>query len=178
MSKLFLKKYQNKNSKLDKAYGKWYLRARHLDTIGTRELCRHMLRFGTIYTEDVVLGVISKLSQFIIDMSQQGYKIKLDGLGTFYLAVTSEGSETEKDCDENGVKYKHLRFTPEQSQWSDTATRNMTVAARVTTVDPYADPEEEDNEETGNSGGTNGGSGSGNGGGTTTGGDEPGEDRP
>ena len=68
---------------------------------------------------------------------QQGYKVKLDGLGTFYLAVTSKGADTAEDLDENAVVYKRLRFQAERSKWSENATVNMTQSARVTTIDPY-----------------------------------------
>ena len=154
MSKLYLRKYQNNNSKMTKAFGKWFLRAKHLETLNTRELSAHIAKHGSIYTDDVILGVVTKAAGCIAELVQQGYKVKLDGLGTFYLAVTSKGADTAEDLDENAVIYKRLRFQPERSKWSENATVNMTQSARVTTVDPYA---VQGSEGGGNSGGSGGG---------------------
>ena len=156
MSKLYLRKYQNNNSKMAKAYGKWFLRAKHLETLNTRELSAHIAKHGSIYTDDVILGVVTKAAGCIAELVQQGYKVKLDGLGTFYLAVTSKGADTAEDLDENAVVYKRLRFQAERSKWSENATVNMTQSARVTTIDPYA--------HTPNEGGSGSGNNSGGGG--------------
>ena len=87
----------------------------------------------------MILGVVTKAAGCIAELVQQGYKVKLDGLGTFYLAVTSKGADTAEDLDENAVVYKRLRFQAERSKWSENATVNMTQSARVTTIDPYAE---------------------------------------
>lgn len=139
MGKLFLKRYQNNNRKNQKAYGKWYLRAKHLGTIDTRELASHITRHGSLYTYDVVEGVISKTSSCIAELVQEGYRVKLDGLGIFYLAVTSNGTEKPEDATEDKVVLKHLRFKPAQSNWCEMATHNMTRMANVTTTDPFSD---------------------------------------
>ena len=60
MSKVYLRKYQNNNSKNLKAYGKWFLRVKHLDTMNIRELSAHIAKHGSIYTDDVILGVVTK----------------------------------------------------------------------------------------------------------------------
>ena len=151
MGKLYLKKYQNKNSKNAKAYGKWFLRAKHVDTLNIQKLSAHIAKHGSIYTYDVILGVITRTAECIAELVQEGNKVKLDGLGTFYLSVTSQGVNKSEDLNEDHVVLKHLRFFAERSQWSDNATTNMTRMARVTTKDPYADNENAGNNS--NSGG-------------------------
>ena len=153
MSKVYLRKYQNNNSKNPKAYGKWFLRVKHLDTMNIRELSAHIAKHGSIYTDDVILGVVTKAAGCIAELVQQGYKVKLDGLGTFYLAVTSKGTDTAEDLDENAVVYKRLRFQAERSKWSENATVNMTQSARVTTIDPYVHTPSEGGNGDGNGGG-------------------------
>ena len=64
-----------------------------------------------------------------------------------FLEILSADSEL---LDENAVIYKRRRFQPERSKWSENATANMTLSARVTTVDPYAETPSEGG---GNSGG-------------------------
>jgi hypothetical protein len=62
MGKLFIKKYQNNNPKNRTAYGKTYGRVGHIDTIDTDGLARHIMEHGSVYTDDVVLGVTRKLA--------------------------------------------------------------------------------------------------------------------
>ena len=59
MARLIIKKYKNNNDK-SAAYGKTYGRLVHQDTMNTSDLCRHMMKHGTIYTSDIVKGVVEK----------------------------------------------------------------------------------------------------------------------
>ena len=59
MARLTIKKYKNNNSK-NNAYGKTYGRLVYVDTLDTSDLCRHMMKHGTIYTSDIVKGVVEK----------------------------------------------------------------------------------------------------------------------
>ncbi len=59
MARLIIKKYKNTNDK-SAAFGKTYGRLVHQDTMNTSDLCRHMMKHGTIYTSDIVKGVVEK----------------------------------------------------------------------------------------------------------------------
>ena len=46
--------------------------------VGLNEMAEHIMKHGTVYTEDVVIGVITKLKNCIQEMLADGYKVKLD----------------------------------------------------------------------------------------------------
>ncbi len=60
--------------KVTKTYGKIIYRG----TLGLNEMAEHIMKHGTVYTEDVVIGVITKLKNCIQEMLADGYKVKLD----------------------------------------------------------------------------------------------------
>ena len=62
MARLIIKKYKNTNEK-NNGFGKTYGRLVHQDTMNTSDLCRHMMKHGTIFTSDVVKGVVEKFIQ-------------------------------------------------------------------------------------------------------------------
>ena len=59
MPRLTIRKYKNNNSK-NSAYGKTYGRLVHMDTMDTSDLWRHISKHGSIFTSDVVKGVLEK----------------------------------------------------------------------------------------------------------------------
>ena len=116
MAKVIYALYQNQNKKQSKAYGKYYARVSHVETINLDGLADHIAEHGSVYTPDVVLGVLKKFQSCIIEMLMQSKKVKIDGLGTFYATCKSEGSVTVKEF--NAGKMIHglrLRFTPDRS---------------------------------------------------------------
>ena len=45
----------------------------------------------------------------------KGHKVKIDGLGTFHITLSCEGSELEKDCTVKNIKRVNVRFVPDKS---------------------------------------------------------------
>ena len=151
---LYIKKYQNHNHKNEKAYGKWYGRVIHLERIDLDGLCDHIQGHGSIFTADVVQGTVKKFVQCIIELLLEGKKVRLNGLGTFYLSIDSMGADTSEDYNaQTHVKKVRLRFKPEQSEKSSYATSQITRMAKVTTNLPGS------NSSTSGGGGNSGGSG-------------------
>ena len=145
MARLTIKKYKNNNSK-NNGYGKTYGRLVHQDTMNTSDLCRHMMKHGTIFTSDVVKGVVEKFINCFEELLMEGNKIKLDGLGTFYLTATTEGVDDETKFSANNVKAIHVRFLPDQSKESEYATRMLTSKAKFRSLGEEAPAEEEGGE--------------------------------
>ena len=94
---IYIKKYQNSNSKMPKCYGKWYGRIVHTETLNLDDLCDHIASHGTIFTADVVAGTVKKFVQCIQELLLEGKKVKLDGIGTFYLSAKTEGADNEEE---------------------------------------------------------------------------------
>ena len=139
MARLTIKKYKNNNSK-NNAYGKTYGRLVYVDTLDTSDLCRHMMKHGTIYTPDVVKGVVERFVMCFEELLLEGNKIKLDGLGTFYLSASTEGVADESKFSANNVKAIHVRFLPDQSKESEYTTKMLTSKAKFRSVTGEAMP--------------------------------------
>ena len=139
MARLIIKKYKNTNEK-NNGFGKTYGRLVHQDTMNTSDLCRHMMKHGTIFTSDVVKGVVEKFIQCFEELLMEGNKIKLDGLGTFYLSINTEGVVDEKDFTANNVKAIRVKFIGDQSKESEYATKMLTSKARFQSMGSKAMP--------------------------------------
>ena len=116
MSKIIYDVYQNKNSQ-NAAYGKYFGRIVHTETLNTRKLARHIADHGSVYTQDVVEGVLTKAEACIVEMLLESKKIKLEGLGTFYLmAENKKGGAVsiDKFNPKSSFKGLHIRFLPDQ----------------------------------------------------------------
>ena len=101
--------------KVTKTYGKIIYRG----TLGLNEMAEHIMKHGTVYTEDVVIGVITKLKNCIQEMLADGYKVKLDGIGTLYPVTTSSGVADAKDFNaQENITRVGVAFLADQSKKS------------------------------------------------------------
>ena len=117
MAKLNIKKYVNKNSK-SKAFGKTYGRIRHLETLDTIDVAKHIQKHGSVFTQDVIVGVIQRFSLCIEELLQEGYKVKLGGLGTFYLSAKTTGEADADDFNTSNIKRVRIQFLADKSNAS------------------------------------------------------------
>ena len=142
MAKLIYKKYQNQNKK-SSGYGKTYARVVPTGTMDTDEICKHIAEHGTIYTSDIVKGVVEKFINCFEELLLAGNKLKLNGLGTFYLSVKSEGAETEKDFNPaSNIKKVRVVFLGDQAKSSEYATKVMTRKAQWRDVNDLTETED------------------------------------
>lgn len=101
-------------------YGKWYPRLERKTTLSTRGLADHIANHGSIYTRDIIVGLLSKLSTCIPELVAEGHAVKLDGLGTFFPTAESDPekggvSSLEGYNPSETVKGIHIRFLPDDS---------------------------------------------------------------
>ena len=96
-----------------KGYGKWYPRAVMTNTVDTNELANIMQRNCTVKKSDI-LAVISELIETMQDQLQDSKRVKLNGLGTFKIGLTSEGANSAADFSSSKhIKGLHVLFQPE-----------------------------------------------------------------
>ena len=101
--------------KVKKTYGKIIYHG----TMSLNDMAEHIMKHGTLYTEDVVIGVITKLKNCMQEMLSDGYKVKLDGIGTLYPVLTSEGVADAKDYSaQENVTRVGVSFLADQSKKS------------------------------------------------------------
>ena len=114
------------NNENNRAYGLWFPRVVRHGTLSLRGLSDHIADHGSIYTRDVVLGVLSKFTSCLVELVKQGQAVKIDGLGIFYPTLESSGAESAVGYNINEyVKGLHIRFNPDQTDLDDISSRQL-----------------------------------------------------
>ena len=165
MAKILYEVKQNKADK-SKAFGKWFGYVKSLETLNTRRLAKHISEHGSVYTQDVVFGVLEKFRSCLIEMLLDSKKVKIDGLGTFYCTIENQkGGADQKDkfSVSTHLKALHIRFMPEQEQEMNISSREFLKQAEFINVETLlkGDDASASNSGSGNSGNTGGGNTSG-----------------
>ena len=113
---------KNKNS-VSTAYGKYYPEVDTKKTLSLRGFAQHMADHGSIYTRDVVEGVLLKITDCLPELVAQGVPVQLGSLGTFYptAEVVKDGA-VQNIAAMDGlnpndvVKAIHIRFLPDSTK--------------------------------------------------------------
>ena len=141
MAKIFYLLKQNKNED-SKIYGKWFAQAKSVETLNTRKMANHISEHGSIYTPDVVFGVLEKFRSCMLEMLLNSRRVKIDGLGTFYTTIENEkGGAASKDQFnvQKNLKALHIRFIPDQEQETNISSREFIKKAEFVNAEAFAD---------------------------------------
>ena len=174
MAKILYEVKQNTNS-VSSAFGKWFAIIKNLETLNTRKLAAHISEHGSIYTPDVVYGVLEKFRSCLIEMLLESKKVKIDGLGTFYCTLENQKNGAVKKDEFNvgkHLKALHIRFLPEQAAEENISSREFLKTAEFINVDSLLKGNETSSSNAPSGGGNTGG----NTGGGGTGGNNDGDD--
>ena len=152
MAKIFFELKQNQNDK-SKIYGKWFAFGKSIETLNTRKLAQHIAEHGSIYTPDVVYGVLEKFRSCLVEMLLESKRVKIDGLGIFYCTIENEkgGAPSVEDFNvQKNLKALHIRFMPEQAAEQNISSREFIKKAEFVNIDSLkVKPKEEDPDEGG-----------------------------
>ena len=136
MAKIFYLLKQNKNQG-SKIFGKWFAHGKTIETLNTRKMANHISEHGSIYTPDVVFGVLEKFRSCLVEMLLESKRVKIDGLGTFFTTIENEkggaASQEEFNVGKN-LKALHIRFIPEQEQELNISSREFIKKAEFVNV--------------------------------------------
>ena len=176
MSKILYEVYKNDIKDSESVmYGKWYARLKSIETMNMTKLAKHISEHGSVFTEDVVEGVMKKFKSCLLEMLLESKKVKVSGLGTFYLTCECQKGGADKEADFNvkeHLKALHIRFLPDQTQEDNLSSREFIKKAEFVNIKNLlsgnTDEEGGDDEENGGStqnGGNTGNGGTDNGGG-------------
>ena len=167
MAKIFYELRQNKNN-LSKIYGKWFAHSKAVETMNTRKLAQHISEHGSIYTPDVVFGVLEKFRSCLLEMLLNSKRVKIDGLGIFYTTLENEKGGADKKDDfspTKNLKALHIRFLPDQEAETNISSREFIKKAEFVNAEALAGQLLESgsgDNPSGNGGGNGGGTGHGN----------------
>ena len=180
MSKILYEVYQNDIKDSESVmYGKWYARLKSIETLSIEKLAKHISEHGSVFTADVVEGVMKKFKNCLLESLLESKKVKVNGLGTFYLTCecTKGGADKESDFNVNQhLKALHIRFLPDQTEEDNLSSREFIKKAEFVNVKSLLSSGKDDEEgegtengDTGENGGSeNQGSNQNQGGGTGT----------
>ena len=170
MAKIFYLLKQN-NIKNSKVKGKWFAHGKTVEVLNTRKMANHISEHGSIYTPDVVFGVLEKFRSCLLEMLLNSRRVKIDGLGTFFTTIENEPGGAAKKEDfspQKNLKALHIRFMPDQEAETNISSREFIKKAEFVNAEAFAGMLTEDEPSNG-SGSGSGSSQSGNSGGNTCG---------
>ena len=170
MSKILYEVYQNDIKDSESVmFGKWYARLKSIETLNMTKMANHIADHGSVFTQDVVEGVMKKFKTCLLEMLLESKKVKIAGLGTLYLTAecTKGGADKEEDFNVNQhLKALHIRFLPDQTEEDNLSSREFIKKAEFVNVKSLLSS---GNTEGGTGTGSNGGSGSNTGEGSQSG---------
>lgn len=123
--------YQQNQNDQSTAYGKYYPKPYKPDTLSLRGLIERVAMDQSVYSRDIVEGVIQRLTKVMVELLQGGQPVKWDGLGTFTPTVESvKGGATEAQL-KAGIDVRdvvagvHIRFIPENEKGEEITSRKF-----------------------------------------------------
>lgn len=106
---------KNKNQH-NAGFGKYYPEVDAKTTLSLKGFAKHLVDHGSTYKQDVVEGVLKKITECLPELVSQGVPVQLEPLGTFYpTAKSAKGialSEMPNVTPDDVVKGIHIRFLP------------------------------------------------------------------
>ena len=165
MAKIFYEVRQNKNEK-SLVKGKWFAHSKSVETMNTRKLAKHISEHGSVYTTDVVFGVLEKFRSCLVEMLLESKRVKIDGLGTFFTTLENEpggAAKKEEFSVTKNLKALHIRFMPEQEQEMKISSREFIKKAEFINVDAMGGEKKESTSGSGSGQNQGGNGGGGNG---------------
>jgi predicted histone-like DNA-binding protein len=79
------------------------------NTVTLKSLASEIQRHGSLTVGDIK-HVMNDFVEELLKELVKGNKVKIDGLGTFYVTFSCEGAENEKDCTVRSIKRVNIRF--------------------------------------------------------------------
>ena len=146
MAKIIYDIYQNQVED-HPSKGKYFARVKTIETLNTRKLANHIAEHGSIYTPDVIFGVLEKFRSCLIEQLLNSRKVKIDGLGIFYLTAecAKGGAESpEKFNVQKNIEALHIRFLPDTEQETNISSRQfLKKASFINKAALFKDAEED-----------------------------------
>ena len=123
--------YQQNTNVQSEAYGKFYPKPYKPDTLSLRGLIERVAMDQSVYSRDIVEGVIQRLTRVMVELLEGGQPVKWDGLGTFTPTIESvKGGATEAQL-KAGIDIRevvagvHIRFIPENEKGEEITSRKF-----------------------------------------------------
>jgi nucleoid DNA-binding protein len=122
--------YRQNNNSYSSVYGKYFPIAWRPETLSLRGLIERVAFSQSVYSRDIIEGVIQKLTTVMVELLRSGQPVKWDGLGMFQPGIEArkngvsaddmKAKKANPDLDVAGV---HINFIPESGKGDDLTSR-------------------------------------------------------
>lgn len=120
-----------KDGRQDKANNRWYAKAIQVSTVSTDELAER-ISYSTTVTPSDTVAVLKALGVVMAETMAESHAVKLEGIGTFKIGISSKGSETVEEFTVNtNIRSLHVNFTPEYTVNRANGTRHTALTAKA-----------------------------------------------
>ena len=126
-------KHQYKGS-IPAIKNKWFLRAKHDETIELAGLAKHMSDHNSPYSEGLVYGVLTDMTKCIEELLLQGYKVKIGNLAIFSIGIQSKGVDDPNNATPQNIRA--FKFNARGTGYTTPA--NLAQKARLRELDEYS----------------------------------------
>lgn len=118
--------YQNKNDD-SPAFGKWFWKAWQPQTLSLRGLLSMIAFDQSVYSTDIVEGVLQKLTTTMVEQLKSGQPVKWDGLGTFVpsLDCRRQGVSDPKSVTVDQINGVRINFIPENADGEELTSKRF-----------------------------------------------------
>jgi predicted histone-like DNA-binding protein len=107
------------------AFGKWFLTPYWPETLNLRGLIERVAFSQSVYSRDIVEGVITKLTEVMVELLKSGQPVKWDGLGTFTPNVHSKGVNDTDHVSVDQIQGVTINFIPENSKGEQLTSKKL-----------------------------------------------------
>ena len=117
--------------KKQKQKGRWYPRSFTVGKYGTKEVAERLSRMSTVSMGDTY-AVLLGLGEVLGDLMETGNSVKLEGLGTFFLAgkANGRGVDTPDEVSPEQFSEVRVRFIPEYRRAQNRQVTRRTIVPR------------------------------------------------
>lgn len=135
-----------KNNRKGNNNGQYYARAAYRETVTIKDLAARMQSNCTVKYSDI-MAVLTEFAEVLKEELQRSNRVKIDGLGTFKVGLTTTGAPSAKEFTAANIKGAHILFQPEAAKDGSTGKRVKPLLAGVKfkEADSYKSLKEEDN---------------------------------
>ncbi len=91
---------------------KFYAQAKARDELTFRKLSKEIAEGSTTVSDSDVLAVLNDLNKVLIRHLENGEIVRFGDFGSFQIALSSEGAETEKKFNTSMIKSAKVNFRP------------------------------------------------------------------
>jgi predicted histone-like DNA-binding protein len=132
-------KLKKNNNQKSTQYGKWYARAKYLDTVDLDGLAAHMASHNSVFTEGNIKGLLTDMVNCIKELVLDGKAVKIDDLAIFSVGMqtTPADSAEEFTVTDNVAGFRlNARATGKLS------TQNIKLSAKLQEYSQYNVPKQ------------------------------------